>query len=51
MEQLKILLRKGKPQPRFNELFKKQVVREFEYGLLNKGQLQRKYGLEETARL
>lgn len=45
MEQLKILLRKGKPQPRFNELFKKQVVREFEQGLLNKDQLQRKYGL------
>ena len=45
MAQLKILLRKGKPQPRFNELFKKQVVREFEQGLLNKDQLQRKYGL------
>jgi len=45
MEQLKIVLKSGKPQPRFNEVFKKQVVREFEQGLLNKDQLQRKYGL------
>ena len=45
MGQLKIVLKKGKPQPRFSESFKKQVVREFEQGLLNKDQLQRKYGL------
>ena len=45
MTQLKIVLKSGKPQPRFNEAFKKQVVREFEQGLLNKDQLQRKYGL------
>lgn len=45
MEQLKVLLRKGKPQQKFSEVFKRQVVREFEKGLLNKDQLQRKYGL------
>ena len=45
MTQVKIVLKSGKPQPRFNEVFKKQVVREFEQGLLNKDQLQRKYGL------
>ncbi len=45
MGQLKIVLKKGKPQRRFSEAFKKQVVREFERGLLNKDQLQRKYGL------
>lgn len=45
MTQLKIVLKSGKPHPRFNEAFKKQVVREFEQGLLNKDQLQRKYGL------
>lgn len=45
MGQLKIVLRSSKPQLRFSEAFKKQVVREFERGLLNKDQLQRKYGL------
>jgi len=32
------------PDPRFSESFKRQVVREFEMGLLNKKQLRRKYG-------
>ncbi len=45
MGQIKILLKKGKPQRLFSESFKRQVVREFEQGLLNKDQLQRKYGL------
>lgn len=45
MSQLKIVLKSVKPQVRFSEVFKKQVVREFEQGLLNKDQLQRKYGL------
>ena len=45
MEQLRVLLKTGKPQPQFTEAFKKQVVREFEQGLLNKDQLQRKYRL------
>jgi len=45
MGQLRIVLKKGKPQPKFSEAFKRVVVREFEQGLLNKDQLQRKYGL------
>jgi len=45
MEQLTIRLKSGSPNPRFSEAFKKQVVREFEQGLLNKDQLQVKYGL------
>ena len=45
MEQLKITIKRSKPQKRFSEAFKKQVVREFESGFLNKDQLQRKYGL------
>ena len=45
MGQLRIVLKKGKPQPKFSETFKRVVVREFEQGLLNKDQLQRKYGL------
>jgi len=45
MEQLKITVKATKPQKIFSEVFKKQVVREFEEGLLNKDQLQRKYSL------
>ena len=45
MGQIKVVLKTGKPQPIFSEAFKKQVVREFERGLLNKDQLQKKYGL------
>lgn len=45
MEQLRIKLKSGPPTPHYNESFKKQVVKEFEQGLLNKDQLQRKYGL------
>jgi len=45
MGQLRIVLKKGKPQPKFSETFKRVVVREFEQGLLNKDQLQRKYAL------
>jgi len=45
MDQIRIVLKKGKPQPKFIETFKRQVVREFEQGLLNKDQLQRKYGI------
>lgn len=45
MEQLKIRLRTGPPTRHYSESFKKQVVREFEGGLLNKDQLQVKYGL------
>lgn len=45
MQQLKIRLKSGPPTPHYSESFKKQVVREFEQGLLNKDQLQRKYGI------
>ena len=45
MDQIRIVLKKGKPQPKFSETFKRQVVREFEQGLLNKDQLQLKYGI------
>jgi transposase-like protein len=45
MEQLTIKLKSGSPNPRFSEAFKKQLVREFEQGLLNKDQLRIKYGL------
>ena len=45
MKQLRIHLRSGPPTSHYSEAFKKQVVREFEQGLLNKDQLQRKYGL------
>jgi len=45
MEQLRIRLRSGPPTPHYSEAFKKQIVREFEQGVLNKDQLRRKYGL------
>jgi transposase-like protein len=45
MEQIRIKLKSGSPTPHYGEAFKKQVVREFEQGLLNKDQLQHKYGI------
>lgn len=45
MEQLKISIKATKLQKTFSESFKRQVVKEFEQGLLNKDQLQVKYGL------
>lgn len=45
MEQIKITIQTSKPYKSYSEVFKKQVVKEFEQGLLNKDQLQRKYGL------
>jgi transposase-like protein len=45
MEQLRISIKTSKPQKTFSEAFKKQVVKEYEHGLLNKDQLQIKYGL------
>ena len=45
LEQLTVRLKSGTPHPHYTEAFKKQVVREFERGFLNKDQLQRKYGL------
>ena len=43
MGQLKDLLKTSSRQPKYSEAFKKQVVREYEKGLLNKDQLQRRY--------
>lgn len=51
MQQLKIRLKPGVPCPQYSESFKKQVVREYEQGLLNKNQLQRKYGLGGKSRV
>jgi transposase len=51
MEQLKIRLKTGIPCPRYSEAFKKQVVREYEAGVLNKDQLQQKYGLGGKSRV
>ena len=45
MEQLRIRLKTEPPTQHYREAFKKQLVWEFEQGLLNKDQLQRKYGL------
>jgi transposase-like protein len=45
MEQLKMLLRRGTPLRKYSEGFKKQVVREFEKGLLNKDELKDKYNI------
>ena len=45
MEQLKVTLKTSKPQKQYSEAFKKQVVKEFEQGLLNKDQLQAKYSI------
>ena len=45
MDGLKITIKTTKPQKRYSLAFKKQVVREFEKGFLNKDQLQRKYSL------
>jgi transposase len=45
MEQIRIRAKTHAPTPHYSEAFKKQVVREFEKGFLNKDQLQRKYEL------
>jgi len=51
MEQLRIRLSKGDPGVRYSETFKRQIVREFEKGGLNKDQLQAKYGIKGNSRL
>jgi len=51
MEQLKVRLISGIPCPQYSVAFKKQVVREYEQGLLNKNQIQRKYGLGGKSRV
>lgn len=51
MEQLTIRLKTGIPCPHYSESFKKQIVREYEQGLLNKGQLKRKYAIGGKSRI
>ena len=51
MEQLRIRLKSNGPAKRYSEAFKKQVVQEFEKGLLNKDQLQSKYGIAGKSRV
>lgn len=51
MEQSKVSLKVRKPAPKYSEAFKRQVVREFEQGFLNKDQLQVKYGIGGNSRL
>jgi len=51
MEHLTIRLKTGVPCPQYSEVFKKQIVREYEQGLLNKKQLQKKYGIGGKSRL
>lgn len=51
MDPLKVTLKVTKPQKTFSEAFKKQVIREFEQGLLNKDQLQHKYGLKGNSQV
>ena len=51
MEQLTIRLKSGIPCPRYSESFKRQIVREYEQGLLNKRQLQSIYGIGGKSRL
>jgi transposase len=51
MEQLKITLRKSKPERKYSEAFKRQVVKEFEQGVLNKDQLQLKYDIGGNSRI
>lgn len=51
MEQLRIRLKTSGPGKRYSEAFKKQVVQEFERGLLNKDQLQSKYRIGGKSRV
>jgi transposase len=51
MEQLRIRLKSNGPGKRYSEAFKKQVVQEFEKGVLNKDQLQIKYGIAGKSRV
>jgi transposase-like protein len=51
MEQLKITLKNSKPDRKYSEVFKKQVVKEFEQGVMNKDQLQAKYGIGGNSRI
>ncbi len=51
MDQVRITLRKMQPRVCYSEAFKRQVVREFEMGVLNKDQLSAKYGIRGNSRV
>ena len=51
MEQLTIRLKSCIPSTHYSESFKKQVVREYEQGHLNKRQLKSKYGIGGKSRV
>ena len=51
MDQIRIKLKVGVPNREYTEVFKKQVVREYEEGVLNKDQLQKKYGIGGNSRI
>jgi transposase len=51
MGQLKIVLKSRPPKPKYSEAFKKQVVRDFEQGGLNKDQVMEKYGIGGKSRV
>ena len=45
------MLKTRGPQPKYSEAFKKQVVRDFEQGGLNKDQVMEKYGIKGKSRV
>jgi len=51
MGPIKISLKVTKAPTIYSEVFKKQVVREYEQGLLNKDQLMEKYGIKGKSRV
>lgn len=51
MENQKIRILVTLPQKKYSEAFKKQVVSEYEGGIMNKDQLQLKYGIKGHSRV
>jgi transposase len=51
MKQARIKVRVTFPAPKYTESFKKQIVREYESGLLNKDQLMKKYAIGGNSRV
>jgi transposase len=51
MKQARIKVKITVPPPKYTEAFKKQIVREYESGLLNKEQLMKKYVIGGNSRV
>jgi len=51
MGPIKVSLKVTKPPVEYSEVFKRQVVREYEQGLMNKDQLKQKYGIKGKSRI